>query len=306
MTHLGLEPSVGVVIATRNRPLQLQQVISALVKQTLVPNHVVVCDSSDEQYRTHVRQIINSTNLNIRLIETEVRSLTVQRNLALDLILGFKSSDFIQILDDDTTPDNDHLRNLSNILMKNPNVIGVSGVAIPLWKPEARNQFITLVLRLGGLDSKRSGSVTAAGVGIPVRTSDIQKSEWLFGCSMWRVEIYSSNRYKSEFLGSGLCEDVEFSTRVAKIGNLFVVPTALLYHSSASEGRPDQFLHSYRFTRNRIMVIKNIKRCNSWPSYCLSLFLLIIMDIPKKRIGLQSIHGILHGIIDQILRKPLR
>ena len=40
MTHSGLTPSVGVIIATRNRPLELQRVISALAEQTLVPNHV--------------------------------------------------------------------------------------------------------------------------------------------------------------------------------------------------------------------------------------------------------------------------
>lgn len=308
MTHSGLTPSVGVIIATRNRPLELQRVISALTKQTLTPSSVVVCDSSDEQYRSQVRHITGSTNLIIQLIETDRQSLTIQRNLALDYILEFNSSNFIQILDDDTIPDNEHLRNLSNVLIKNSGVIGVSGVTIPLWTAKQRNYLITLLIRLGGLDSKRSGIVTAAGVGIPVHTwnSEVQESEWLFGCSMWRAEIFDSNRYISDFLGSSLCEDVEFSTRASKFGKLLVVPTAHLYHSSAMEGRPDQFLHSYRFTRNRITVIRNVKRWNSWPTYCLSLFLLIIMEIPKKREGLRSIRGTLQGITDQILRRPLR
>ena len=275
MTHSGLTPSVGVIIATRNRPLELQRVISALAEQTLVPNHVVVCDSSDEQHRIQVRNISTSTNLSIHLIETDRQSAAFQRNLALDLILKFKLLEFIQILDDDTTPDIDHLRNLSNVLIKNPDAIGASGVTIPLWTPILRNRFITFILRLCGLESKRSGIVTAAGVGIPISTwnLDNQYSQWLFACSMWRKEICDTNRFMSDFLGSSLCEDVEFSTRAAKIGKLMVVPTAHLYHSSAIEGRPDTFLHSYRFTRNRIRIIKNIKRWNSWPTYCLSLFL---------------------------------
>jgi len=308
MTPSGFNPSVGVIIATRNRPLELQRVITALTKQTLIPESVVVCDSSDEEYRSHVRQITSSTNLIIHIIETDCKSLTIQRNLALDYILEFKSFDFIQVLDDDTSPDHDHLRNLSNVLAKNTDVIGASGVTIPLWTPIQRNRLITLFMRLGGLDSKRSGIVTAAGVGIPVHTwnSVIQESEWLFGCSMWRAEIYDSNRYMSDLLGSCLCEDVEFSTRAAKFGKLLVVPTAHLAHSSALEGRPDPFLHSYRFTRNRIKVISNIKKWNSWPTYCLSLILLIIIEIPKKAVGLRSIRGTLKGIGDQISRRPLR
>lgn len=308
MTHSVLTPPVGVVIATRNRPFELQRVIAALAKQSLIPNQVVVCDSSDEQYQIQVRQMVKSTVLNIQLVETNHQSLTIQKNLALNLILESVSLCFIQILDDDTTPDIDHLRNLSNFLIQNPDVIGVSGVTIPLWTPNSRNGFISLVLRICGLDSKHNGIVTAAGVGIPVHTgsSTVQRSEWIFGCSMWRTEIFDLNRYCSDFLGSSLCEDVEFSTRAAKVGKLFVVPTAHLYHSSAAEGRPDLFLHSYRFTRNRIRVIRNIKRWNSWPSYYLSLFLLIIIEIPKGRVGLPSIRGTLRGMTDEILRRPLR
>jgi glycosyltransferase involved in cell wall biosynthesis len=308
MTHSALIPSVGVVIATRNRPLELQRVIAALAKQSLIPDQIVVCDSSDEEYRTQVRQMLKSTVLNIQLVETNHRSLTIQRNLALDLILESVSLSFIQILDDDTSPDIDHLRNLSNVLIQNPDVIGVSGVTIPLWTPNSRNGFISLVLRICGLDSKHNGIVTAAGVGIPVHTgsSTVQRSEWIFGCSMWRTKIFGLNRYCSDFLGSSLCEDVEFSTRAAKIGKLLVVPTAHLYHSSAVEGRPDPFLHSYRFTRNRIKVIRNVKHWNSWPSYCLSLFMLTIKEIPKGRAGLPSIRGTLRGINDEIQRKPLR
>lgn len=308
MTHSGKSTSVGVVIATRNRPSELQRVISSLATQSLMPDQVVVCDSSDEKHRVNVRQVAKSTVLNIQLVETECKSAAVQRNIALNSILEFKKLNFIQILDDDTTPDNNHLRNLSQVLVDNPDVVGVSGVTIPLWRPISRNRFISLMLRLSGLESKRSGIVTAAGVGIPIDTSssETQESEWIFACSMWRTEIYESNRFISDFIGSSLCEDVEFSTRVAKMGKLMVVPTAHLYHSSAIEGRPDPFLHSYRFTRHRIRVIKNVKRWNSWPTYCLSLFLLIIMDIPRKKKGLRSIRGTLQGIFDQIFRRPLR
>ena len=308
MTHSVPTPSVGVVIATRNRPLELQRVIAALAKQSLVPDQVVVCDSSDEQYRIHVRQVVKSTVLNIQLIETHHQSLTIQRNLALSLILEVMSLRFIQILDDDTTPDFDHLHNLSNVLIQESDVVGVSGVTIPLWTPNSRNRLITFVLRFCGLDSRHNGFVTAAGVGIPVHTSssEVQESDWIFGCSMWRADVFESIRYMSDFLGSCLCEDVEFSTRAAKTGRLLVVPSAHLYHSSAAEGRPDPFLHSYRFTRNRIRVIRNVKRWNSWPTYCLSLFLLIVLDLPKGKAGFRSIHGTLQGIFDHVRQKPLR
>ena len=308
MNVVDFDPSVGVVIATRNRPTELQQVVNALTKQSFLPSHVVVCDSSDDIYRAQIRQIIKVARIKIELIETEFRSLTVQRNLALDLILSLKSFDFIQILDDDTTPDREHLLPLSRVLSTNLDVIGVSGVTIPQWTRNRKNIMFSFILRICGIESKNYGVVTAAGIGIPIdpKNTDIQKTDWLFGCSMWRATVYASHRYNSQFLGSSLCEDIEFSTRIAKTGKLLVVPSAQLFHSSAEEGRPDPFLHSYRFTRNRICVVRNVKQWYSWPVYCLSLILLIIMDIRKRKEGLKSIHGIVQGVIDQLLRRPLR
>ena len=301
-------PVVAVAIATRNRPDHLAQVMNALSAQTVRPTVVVVCDSSDPERFEATSRVVNGSTLESFLVQSSVRSLTVQRNLALDKLQSRQDIEFIQILDDDTVPDAMHLETLSATLRENATAVGASGVTIPLWKPMDKGPIGNTLTRICGLSSNKAGSVTAAGVGIPVKTwlHEVQAAEWLFGCSMWRAHIFDKERYASDFLGSALGEDVEFSTRAARHGRLLVNPRAMLDHASASEGRPDAYLEAYRFVRNRRRVARNVQSWRTGPSFILSLALILASRLTKGQAGLHSIKGTVRGVLDEIEGRPLR
>lgn len=310
MTYVAVEgvPAIAVVIATRNRPNHLAEVIDGLSAQTIRPTIIVICDSSDPEFRVHTSDVVNRSALEFTFIRSNVRSLTVQKNTALDELQQRSGIEFIQVLDDDTVPDAMHLESLSTTLRENPTAVGASGVTFPLWTPMDKGPLGNLIVRICGLGSSKPGSVTAAGVGIPVKTwlPEVQPAEWLFGCSMWRACIFDKERYASDFLGSALGEDVEFSTRAARHGELLVNPRAVLDHASAPEGRPDAYLEAYRFVRNRRRVAHNVYSWRTGPSFALSVGLTLASRISKGRRGLSSVRGTLRGVFDEIGHRPLR
>lgn len=302
------DPVVAVVIATRNRPDHLAHVINGLSEQTLRPAVIVVCDSSDPGHAVATAEVVNRSSLESRLVHSSIRSLTVQKNTALDELQDRWDIEFIQILDDDTVPDAMHLETLAATLRENPAAVGASGVTTPRWEPLDKGPVGNLIVRICGLGSNRPGSVTAAGVGIPVKTwlPEVQAAEWLFGCSMWRAWIFSKERYLPDFVGSGLGEDVEFSTRASRYGELIVNPRAILDHASASEGRPDSYMEAYRFVRNRRRVARNVQSWKTSPTFVLSVGVVLASRLVKGRKGFPAAKGTLHGVVDEMRHRPLR
>lgn len=304
MSH---EPDIAVVIATRNRSEFLVQVIDALVKQSEPPLIVVIADASDQEEFQANQRIISRCGLDIKHLFSPVRSLTHQKNMAVRVVLSQLSTRFIQVLDDDTIPDSAHLATLRNTLYSNPDAVGASGITIPRWTRPNKPAPIRAAFRICGLDSRIHGQVTGAGIGIPVDTSlpEVQESQWLFGCSMWRREVFLLLHYAPDFLGSGLFEDLEFSTRARHFGRLLVDPSATLLHRMAESGRPDSFLYSYRFIRNRRRVIHNLRTKRSLLLFPLSIVLQTIVYATKRGQRWQLLRGTARGILDEVKRRPL-
>lgn len=298
---------IAVIIATRNRSQFLVQVIDALEKQSKPPSILVVADASDESEWQENQRLISRCKLDIKHLFSPIQSLTYQKNMAVRVVLSQPGIRFVQVLDDDTIPDFDHLETLQNTLLGNPGAVGVSGITIPRWTQPNTPAPIRAVFRLCGLDSQVHGRVTAAGIGIPVNTSllEVQESQWLFGCSMWRREIFLHLHYAPDFLGSGLFEDVEFSTRARHRGSLLVNPSATLLHQMADSGRPDSFLYSYRFVRNRRRVIRNLCMKRSFLLFPLSIILQSAVYATKRGERWQLLRGTATAILDEIRRRPL-
>lgn len=262
-----------VAIGTRNRPNRLARTLDALSTQTCPPALVAICDSSDRELRTAGEMAAKASSLRILYLTSERQSVNIQRNLAIQTAQALEDFDFVQILDDDTEPVPDFLLKLSGWLEAHPQCIGVSGVtapAVPTWN--YRNRISRQCSLIAGLDSVRQGAVTAAGVNTPVFASQVDpvRVEWLMGCSMWRNSIFHQLQFNTDFQGSSLGDDVEFSVRAALVGELWVLPDAVLQHNQDSEGRPDSYLHSYRFTRNRWEIVKTMgpqgSRLRFWTS----------------------------------------
>jgi glycosyltransferase involved in cell wall biosynthesis len=254
---------LGIVVPTRNRKNYLQGLFVSILELNTQVDDVVVVDSTDYDNRPSEMEVQKFKELmgDIKLhwIFTDIKSASIQRNIGVDFILQF-APNFVTFLDDDTRPRNDYLSRSLDVFRNSENVVGVSGVTNShhLERQSFRRIF-KLLFKLG---SNKSGRVLDSGINLPVYSdgeSNLQRAEWLFGCSTWRSHVFSKVRFPSNLTGGALCEDVIFSLQASTLGELIVDTHAMLDHLLAQESRPDIFLHTVRSIRNRFEVVKTLR-----------------------------------------------
>jgi GT2 family glycosyltransferase len=285
-------PKVGILIATYSRPVELGETLESLRSISTPISHIVVCDASPREIGLQVEEICNSFQgePRVQYLRSSIGSSCVQRNIAAEWLLS-QGVEFIQVLDDDTQPAPDYISRLLDILQRKPNAIGASGVTSPWSEDNSKAaKAYKFIYWLFGLEGYKAGQVSRAGCGIPANrhTGEIQQTQWLFGCSLWKAEIFQKQTYLPQLPGAALFEDTEFSVRAAKIGSLFVDPNAELRHGYSPNQRPNHVLYSYRFSRNRWFVVSAMPRpivSKSWYWVSVAFLTLLQSLLALKTVG---------------------
>jgi GT2 family glycosyltransferase len=253
---------LGVLIATYGRPLELRETLDSLLDITSPIAALVVCDASPKPLALEVESVCMEFvgRLPITYAYSDVASSCVQRNLAASRLFDIcPDLDYIQVLDDDTSPESDYIEKLAELLESDPTAVGASGMTMTsVEKKTGKARAYSYAHWLVGLESRKPGKVSRAGCGMPARAGlqePVQSVEWLFGCSLWRAEIFKSLRYLDVLPGAALFEDTEFSIRASFLGALLVDPSAVLNHGYSSVERPNLPLYAHRFSRNRWFVL---------------------------------------------------
>ena len=91
----------SVVIPTRNREVPLTNLLRKLLTQTVLPNEIIIVDSSDD-----IQNSYSEINKIIRYFYTNEKSAARQRNLGIANVE--KNTEVLFFLDDDTNPDNEY------------------------------------------------------------------------------------------------------------------------------------------------------------------------------------------------------
>lgn len=253
---------VGVLIATYGRTAELEETLNSLIASSTEISALVVCDATPAPRALDVQTVCLSfaDRLPITYVYSDVASSCVQRNIAAEHLLAIcPDLDYVQVLDDDTCPEPHYMEKLASLLDARPEAVGASGMTITSITARTRiEKMYSFVHWLVGLESRSPGKVSRAGCGMPARPGrdePVQVVEWLFGCSMWRANIFKSLRYLDRLPGAALFEDTEFSVRASAYGSLLVDPSAVLNHSYSSIERPNLPLYAHRFSRNRWYVL---------------------------------------------------
>ena len=173
-----------VIIPTRNREKELNNLLKALAAINTVIDEIIIIDSSDN----NSNNLKLSGNTKIVYQHTLIKSAAIQRNIGISLINT--SCKYLAFLDDDVLPTIDYFDKLINTL-RNKNAIGVSGVAVNSKKQKKieKSKLSTIYRHIFLLDSKREGVILSSGVNIPVIISGsshkVVQTEWLIGCALW-------------------------------------------------------------------------------------------------------------------------
>ena len=293
------EVKFSVVIPTRNRETALKNLLNKILNQTHLPEEIIIVDSSEINQTSY--EIINKS---IKYIHTTEKSAAKQRNVGMSSVK--EDTQFLFFLDDDTNPKSTYFENMLNTLIS-LNAIGVSGLAINAEKierikPRGLKGFI---IKVFFLDSNTDGKLLISGVGIPVRKKNtgIIKVDWLIGCSGWDFQKIRKLKFEEDFYGYSLGEDVIFSVKASKLGNLFVNSNIILDHSELPQADFDIIKYNYMWVYNRFRLSKYIKnKIVFYLAFYLSILAKIIVSLivmPRSPIkSIKQIIGLTQGIIN--------
>jgi len=247
-TGAGIQPSISVIIPTRDREDVLAECLDRLLAQSGPTFEVIVIDTSSSDATQAVLAQYASV-VNYRLGDVPY-SMVLARNIGISLARG----DIVAFIDDDCYVLAGWLEELSKAF-EDPEVVAAGGrVIYHPWKSCEHGEPVA-VLDLG---------------------RDVIWAEWdrtldhavdvphLPGgnCAVRRDVALSVGGFDTKFIGSANLEETDFFLRVSKTGGRIVfVPTAVVEHRALP--RPDRiarsltnYIYRYSMVRNRLYFLR--------------------------------------------------
>jgi GT2 family glycosyltransferase len=289
-----------IIIPTLNRRELLINLLKTLRNSTVIPEATYVVDSSD----TFVELPREFRTINLKHVNSSVKSAAYQRNLAIEIILGEKLNfDFVAFLDDDIEIYPSYFEDLLRRFETNLDYVGISGHAIS-HDSKNRNRERTLWSDFIGLTGE-PGSITKALVNVsPAGISEFSNVEWLIGCSMWRRVVIENFKFENDFKGQSLFEDVIFSYRAKSLGKIGFDPGVKFLHLLSTQERPSEKRHYQAWITNRYRIFRyslnEFSKLRFW-NLNIIIFLNCLIKAPFSSKERGKTAGIFLGIINLII-----
>lgn len=294
--------NVAVVIPTKDRPREIATVLEQLGKQSVLPSHIVVVDSSGTTATQLVveRYVGQYQNVNIRYIHSKP-STTLQRNIGLDAI--DVATDYVLLVDDDITIPNNTLRHIIDFFNEEAAAVGMT---VQLEEHTTHSWLKRLLGSLTLLYTGKPFGMTRGIFNIVNTAIKRQPVAYLPGGFMaYRWPVIQQLRFDEWFTGYGLAEDLEFSLQVKAVGSIWVDPTITIIHNdqatTSSTARNWKLFGEKRVTNRWYIVKKHFRgQWQYWLGYFWATFWLTVINCMRgmcsKRYR-EEFFGNLQGIL---------
>jgi glycosyltransferase involved in cell wall biosynthesis len=210
------EPSLTVIIASKNRLPDIRLCLSSIRHQITQPDDIIIVDQSTSRYD------LSDFYPLVHLHSPHLSGLTAARNVALDLV----RTELVLFLDDDVELTTDCVAPIKADFVSRANAVGL-GLNIT-W-PErtgTKARLWSLVFEHGFFNRS------------PIKRPDGTQLRRLVGCAMaYRAWLFSKERFDELLLGYALGEDWEFSARSRCHGELWRCERAKVVHHVSSANR---------------------------------------------------------------------
>lgn len=236
------------IICTKDRELELNNLLLSIEKQSISFSKVIVVDSSKNNKNFLSKQY----SFTIEHYKTRP-GLTYQRNFGLNK--APVNTDFLHFLDDDVELEQNYLFNFKDFILRNPHHKVFTGRQINACTFSLSNLF----LRLTRLNGKIlfNGMNFSPDYCIQNRYKEL---EWMPGCNMIiSHKFMASNKILfDEKYRTGYCmgEDVDISIKLQKLVPIIYLPNSIYWHKRSDQNRLnevdkhlDYLLHRYILTR---------------------------------------------------------
>ncbi len=245
------------VIATKDRPKELQQTLQSIAEQTVKPYEVVVVDGGEKGVENICKNI---PGLKIKYLTFTPPSAAAQRNFGIKT--AAKDCDLIGILDDDIVLKKGAVESMLVYWEHAGGNIG--GAAFNLLNhPDIyaeRFKSWDITERLG-LYSKTGGKVLHSGFQSLIGVAHKDKFvDWVPSTAVVYIKkVFDEFLFDEWYKGYSYLEDLDFSYSVGKKYKLAVVADAGYYHYPAPSGRGSGYEFGVREVVNRIYFVRKHK-----------------------------------------------
>lgn len=223
----------AVVIATRNRPQPLRQCLESLNRQSVLPDQVLIVDSSDGgDTKTAVETLRSQMAFPVTYIPTAIRSAARQRNFGAEQV----STDLIFFLDDDVVLERDFVAEIVKVFQNDSEgrIGGVTGTIVnQVYSPIKGFNRLLLGLCTGHWRGSFAGRLVGPAVNfLPEDGREaLQQIDWAPSCCVcYRTSVFMQYGFENTFEGYSFAEDVHLSAQIAKSHKLLNTTRARLYH----------------------------------------------------------------------------
>jgi glycosyltransferase involved in cell wall biosynthesis len=229
---------IAFVVPTADRPEKLRAMLRSLEEGTVLPTLVVIVDAGEN---TVEDTVASHPNLNIKYLRSYPPDLCRQRNAGMAAL-----DDDITLagyLDDDIVLEPSAVEVMLDFWDKASQRVGGARFNVVNEPAPVPGRALRIFYRVFCMWTPTPGAVLPSGYPTPpgVVQSD-QQVHWISGgCTLWRRDIVDRHWYDEWFQGVGYLEDLEYSFRVGREADLFVVANARVRHFPTGVGKGKHF-----------------------------------------------------------------
>jgi GT2 family glycosyltransferase len=264
---------VTLIICTYKRAESLHRLLQTVDTQTKYPDTILIIDGSLDDQTEVMLQANSFANLVYFRVTPEQRGLTKQRNFGIHQVQP--QTDVVCFLDDDVLLEPNYFEALLQTYAVYPEALGVGGYITneTKWIPMHANETLgnawfafdgwkrneplrNKIRRKLGLDAdvppgcipmfshgRSVGFLPPSGKIYPVQ-------QFMGGVSSFRKSVFDRLQFSHYFEGYGLYEDADFTSRLSKLGPLYLNTAARLSHHHDFSGRPNAYKYGRMVVRN--------------------------------------------------------
>ncbi|MGL9780695.1 glycosyltransferase family 2 protein [Enterococcus faecium] len=217
-----------VIIPTKNRLYDLQNLINSIGIQTLLPKKIIIVDQSEKILHLNLSNIPSQVEI-IHLHNNEISGLSAAKNYGISK----STSEIIFFFDDDLILDSDFFEKMIEHFVKNPEYIGICGRQKNSKSSKIKIFFFSL-FHVGKFKDIRKKCNSGYIKEELVRTNILPG-----GITGYRREVFDNYLFDEVLVRYCLGEDMDFSYRVSQNNNLAFATNALALHNHSTVGRYD-------------------------------------------------------------------
>ena len=242
----GFSNTMAIVVATKDRPVQLRRLLGSIAAQDYQPLQIVIVNGGKDSLDDVISDF---PALPIKYVEVRPPRLTRQKNA------GVRNADpsatLIACMDDDVILEEGAMAAMMAFWEDADRDVGGASFNLPgdgsqKWTGPLGNR------------KREFGLVLPSGLTTPnTDATETTRSKWLVGgATVWRREVFSDHYFNEGFLGTGVVEDVDFSYPVGKQYKLYVVAEARANHLEPRRTLKGSFLAGKALIINRVAFVK--------------------------------------------------